>query len=118
MRKLFLVLILLASMQSWGRAALLFDDTMYLLEQNLKETVNRQNIIAHNLANAKNPDFVPVRYEDELKEIMSRPGFKMDQVNTEEEMTKMTKNRYKHQSMVRLMNLKYEVLRKVISQGR
>jgi flagellar basal body rod protein FlgB len=118
MKKILFIFIFLISLQSLGRCVVLFDDTMFLLEQNLKETVHRQNVIAYNLANAKNPDFVPVRYEDELKEIMSRPGFVMDQVNTEEEMTKMTKNRYKHQSMVRLMNLKYEVLRKIISQGR
>ena len=118
MKKLFLILVLVLGMQSFSQAALLFDDTMFLLENNIKDTIQRQNVIAYNLANAKNPDFVPVRYEDELKDITSRPGFMTDQVNTEEEMTKMTKNRYKHQSMVRLMNLKYEVLRKIISQGR
>jgi flagellar basal body rod protein FlgB len=118
MKQLFLIFILWFGLQSFGHTALLFDDTMFLLESNIKDTIQRQNVIAYNLANAKNPDFVPVRYEDELKDIMNRPGFKADQVNTEEEMTKMTKNRYKHQSMVRLMNLKYEVLRKIISQGR
>jgi len=118
MRKLFLMLLAFFVFQTAAQSALLFDDTMFLLENNIKQTINRQNIIAYNLANAKNPDFVPVRFEDELQEIMNRPGFKADQINTEEEMAKMTKNRYKHQSMVRLMNLKYEVLRKIISQGR
>lgn len=118
MTKLMRFLCVVVLMTASVNAAVLFDDTMFLLENNIKQTIQRQNIIAHNLANAKNPDFTPVRFDDELKEIMSRPGFTMDQVNTEEEMTKMTKNRYKHQSMVRLMNLKYEVLRKVISQGR
>jgi flagellar basal body rod protein FlgB len=118
MKKLLLMIFVILIFQTTANSAVLFDDTMFLLENNIKQTINRQNIIAYNLANAKNPDFVPVRFEDELQEIMNRPGFVADQINTEEEMAKMTKNRYKHQSMVRLMNLKYEVLRKIISQGR
>ena len=52
--------------------------------------------------------------------MMQRPGFdpRQDQIIEEEEMAKMTKNRFKYSTYIRLMNMKLEVLKKIINQGR
>lgn len=97
---------------------ILFDPAMRRLMYGVKDSIKRQTIIAHNLANAKTPGYKPIRFADELEEIMSRPGFKEDKVIEEEEMAKMTKNRFKYQTYMRLMNMKIDVLRKIINQGR
>ncbi len=96
----------------------LFDDTMLRLEGAIRETIRKQVIYAHNIANADVPDYKPIRFADELKEIKSRPGFTEDKVIIEEEMAKMTKNKFKHQTYLRLYNMKMQTLKKVITQGK
>lgn len=100
--------------------AFLYDDTMLRLEGEIKKSIRKQAIYAHNVANAEVPGYKPIRFEEELKELQRRPGYSQDtdKVVIEEEMAKMTKNRMKHQTYMRLYNLKLEVLRKIINQGK
>lgn len=100
--------------------AILYDDTMLRLEGEIKKSIRKQAIYAHNVANAEVPGYKPIRFEEELKELEQRPGFTKDKdkVIIEEEMAKMTKNRMKHQTFLRLYNLKLEVMRKIVNQGK
>ena len=96
----------------------LFDDTMLRLEGAIRETIRRQTIYAHNISNADVPNYKPIRFAEEKKEIESRPGFTEDKVIVEEEMAKITKNKFKHQTFLRIYNMKMQTLKKVITQGK
>jgi len=98
----------------------IFDESMQRLTYGMKDSVKRQTVIAHNVSNKDVAGYKPIRFSDELQEMMSRPGFnpERDTVIEEEEMAKMTKNRFKYSTYIRLMNMKLEVLKKVINQGK
>lgn len=104
----------------WGAEVsnVLFDDTTVRLEGEIKETVRRQSIIAHNIANAGIDDYQPIRFADELAEIQQRPGFTEDKVIVEEEMAKMTKNRIRHETYLKLYQMKLKAMKQVMSQGK
>jgi flagellar basal body rod protein FlgB len=111
--------LLLIAQSSWAGDLLgsLYDPTMQAVEAEMKVSVLKQQIIAHNLANKDTPGFVPVRFEEELQNIMGRPDYVKDKVIAEEEMAKMTKNRFRHQALLRLLNIKLDTVKKVINQG-
>lgn len=96
----------------------LFDDTTVRLEGEIKETVRRQSIIAHNMANADLDGYQPIRFADELSEIQQRPGFTEDKVIVEEEMAKMTKNRIRHETYLKLYQMKLKAMKQVMTQGK
>lgn len=100
--------------------SVLFDDSMQRLMYGMKDSVKRQTVIAHNITNKDVPGYKPIRFSDEMQEMMLQPGFdpNQDKVEEEDEMAKMTKNRFKYSAYVRLMNMKLEVLKKVINQGK
>ena len=99
-------------------SGVLFDDTTVRLEGEIKETVRRQSIIAHNIANADVEGYQPIRFADELTEIQSRPGYTEDKVVIEEEMAKMTKNRIRHETYLKLYEMKLKTIKQVMSQGK
>jgi len=114
-----ITIISLVSAQSIRKLeGVLFDDTMLRLEGEISECVRRQAIYAHNVSNADSPGYKPIRFADEKREIESRPGFTEDKVIIEEEMAKMTKNKFRHQTFLRLYNMKMQTLKKVITQGK
>jgi flagellar basal body rod protein FlgB len=117
-----IVLFLFISVPLWAQNIddVLLDESMQRLLYGMKDSVKRQTIIAHNIANKDTPGYKPIRFAEELSEMMSRPGFdpQNDTVIEEEEMAKMTKNRFKHSTYIRLMNVKLEVLKKIVNQGR
>jgi len=98
---------------------ILFDPTMQRLEVEMKECVRRQVIYAHNVANSDVKNYQPIRFADELEELRRRAGWseKKDKVIVEEEMSKMTKNKFKHSTMMRLYNMKIQNLKTVVKQG-
>ena len=59
----------------------LFDPSMRQLMYGIKDSIKRQTIVAHNLANANVPGYKPIRFADELAEIMNRPGFTQDKIS-------------------------------------
>ena len=97
----------------------LFDPTMDRIEIEMKECIRRQVIYAHNVANASVKGYRPVRFADELEELKHRPDFdeKNDKVIIEDEMSKMTKNKYRHSTMLRLYNMKIQNLKTAVKQG-
>lgn len=123
MKKLFIFFIfcsLLLAENAGNIEAFLYDDTMLRLEGEIKKSIRKQAIYAHNVANKDVPGYKPIRFEEELQELEKRPGWskEKDEVVIEEEMAKMTKNRMKHQTYLRLYNVKLEVLKKIVNQGK
>ncbi len=98
----------------------LFDSTMRRLEVEMQEAVRRQTVYAHIIANAGLEEYKPIRFADELQDLKQRPGFKEeeDSVIVEEEMSKMTKNHFRHSTLSRLYNMKITNLKTVVKQGR
>lgn len=97
----------------------LFDPTMQRIEIEMKECIRRQVIYAHNIANKDVEGFKPIRFADELEELRKRPGWSQekDEVIVEDEMTKMTKNKFRHSTMMRLYNMKIQNLKTAVKQG-
>lgn len=118
--KIIIILFIILNSILWAVDELLFDDTTLRLEGEIKRAVRRQVIYAHNIANANIEGFKPIRFDDELAELQARPGWseENDEVSVEEEMAKMTKNRFKHQTYLRLYNLKMQTLKTVVKQGK
>jgi flagellar basal body rod protein FlgB len=113
-----LIVMVLASVWAADVNSVLFDDTTVRLEGEIKETVRRQSIIAHNIANADLDGYQPIRFADELAEIQQRPGFTEDKVIVEEEMAKMTKNRIRHETYLKLYQMKLKAMKQVMTQGK
>lgn len=94
----------------------IFDTTMASLEKGIARSTKAQEIIAHNIANANTPGYVPKKFDDVLDRAVERrdtPG-----VNLEEEMADQSRNSGKHAAYLKLMTSKLAILRTVISQGR
>lgn len=97
----------------------LFDPTMQRIEIEMKECIRRQVIYAHNIANRDVDNFKPIRFADELEELRKRPDWNeaTDEVVIEDEMSKMTKNKFRHSTMMRLYNMKIQNLKTAVKQG-
>ena len=117
--KKILPLAILLSLAAASVEEILFDDVTLRLERDIKEATRRQAIIAHNIANADVEGYQPVRFEEELRELRRTPdGVSNDRVVVEDEMVKMTKNRMRHQTALKLYTAKTGVVKTVLSQGR
>lgn len=117
-KNLSIVLVLLSLAGAAEVGGILFDNTTVRLEGEIKETVRRQSIIAHNIANAGVESYQPIRFADELAELQQRPGFTEDKVVVEEEMAKMTKNRIRHETYLKLYQMKLKAMKQVMNQGK
>ena len=116
-----IVLVSLVSALSASVESLLYDDTMLRLEREIQQAVKRQAIIAHNIANAEVEGYRPIRFQDEIAVLEQRPGGydpEKDEVIIEEEMVKMSKNRLRHQALIKLYSMKMQTVNQVMSQGR
>lgn len=94
----------------------IFDATMASLEKGISRSTKSQEIIAHNIANANTPGYVPKKFDEVLERAVERrdtPG-----VILEEEMADQSRNSGKHAAYLKLMTSKLAILRTVISQGR
>jgi flagellar basal body rod protein FlgB len=97
----------------------LYDDTTVRLEGEIKNCVQQQGVIAHNIANADTDGYKPIRSAEEIQEIKARgTDINNDKVIVEEEMAKMTKNRIRHQSYLKIYNMLMQSKKTVISQGK
>jgi flagellar basal body rod protein FlgB len=117
-KKLSIVLVIFSLAWAAEVGSILFDNTTVRLEGEIKETVRRQSIIAHNIANSGVEGYQPIRFADELAELQQRPGFTEDKVIVEEEMAKMTKNRIRHETYLKLYQMKLKSMKQVMNQGK
>ncbi|MDD5593672.1 MAG: flagellar basal body protein [Candidatus Margulisbacteria bacterium] len=93
-----------------------FDATFGTLEQAMRVATMQQQVIAHNIANAKTPGYEALTFDEELNKAVKRQDKK--NVTLEEEMAALAENSGKYSAYVKLMTSKINVLRTVATQGR
>ena len=94
----------------------LFDETFDTLAKAMEIATKKQEVIAHNIANAKTPGYEPLTFDEELMKAVKRGDNK--QVVLEEELAELTKNSTKYSAYVKLLSSKINVLRTIATQGR
>ena len=95
---------------------MIFDPTFRHLESGMKRTSAKQAIYAHNIANAGNPDFEALEFDEELGRAVKRLDSR--KVILEEEMAALSENSVRYSSYVKLMSSKLGILRTIATQGR
>lgn len=85
------------------------------LENNIRECAKNQNVIAKNVANLNNPNYVPKTFDTELNDAQGRLDRK---VLLEQEMTKMSRNSIRYNTYIKLLTMKYQNMRKVATLGK
>ncbi len=94
----------------------LFDATFSNLERAMEIAARRQEVIAHNLSNAKTPGYEPLAFDEELMKAVKRTDRK--EVVMEEELASLTDNSVKYSSYVKMLTSKFNILRTIATQGR
>lgn len=94
----------------------IFDPQFNRLEKAMEIATRRQEVITHNIANAKTPGFEPLTFDEELMQAVK----KMDrsEVVLEEELAELSDNSVKYSAYVKLLSSKLNVLRTIATQGR
>ncbi len=82
----------------------------------MKIATRWQEVIAHNIANAKTPGFEPLTFNEELMRAETRQDRK--RVILEEELASLTDNSIRYSTLVKIMSGKINVLRTIATQGR
>ena len=94
----------------------IFDNTFNQLERAMQIATMRQEIISHNIANAKTPGFEPLNFDEELMRATRRVDRK--DVVLEDELADLSKNSLRYSSYVKLLSSKLNTLRTIAAQGR
>lgn len=76
----------------------------------------RQEVIAHNIANANTPGFEPQTFDEQLMRAVKRT--EQREVNLEQELSSLTENSVQYSSYIKLMTAKFNILRTIATQGR
>lgn len=76
----------------------------------------RQEVIAHNIANANTPGFEPQTFDEQLMKAVKRT--EQQEVNLEQELSSLTENSIQYSSYIKLMTSKFNILRTIATQGR
>lgn len=93
----------------------LFDDTFIRLQAAVERATKKQAVIAQNIANANNPDYAALDFDETLNKAVKRAN---KSVVIEDEMAAMSKNQIEHSAYIKLLATKISVLRTVVTQGR
>lgn len=91
------------------------DASISKLENNIKECAKTQSVIAKNVANLSNPDYIPNSFDRELAVAKGKLDKK---VLLEQEMTKMSRNSIRYNTYIKLLTMKYQNMRKVATLGK
>ncbi|MFH1541846.1 MAG: hypothetical protein ABIE84_02005 [bacterium] len=94
----------------------IFDPTFSQLEHSMEIASRWQEVITHNIANAKTPGYNALTFDEELMKAVERDNNKM--VNLEQEMSELAKNSSKYSSYIKLLSSKLNVMRTIATQGR
>ncbi len=93
----------------------IFDPTFDNLEMAIERAVKKQAVIAQNIANANNPAYEALEFDEVLDKAVKRAN---KTVILEEEMAAISKNSIDHSAYVKLLTSKISVMRTVATQGR
>jgi flagellar basal body rod protein FlgB len=94
----------------------LFDSQFDALERSMDIAARRQEVISHNIANAKTPGYEPMEFNEELMQAVKRENKK--QVVLEDELAALTDNSIKYSTYVKLLSSKISILKTIATQGR
>ena len=92
----------------------LFDPTFRNLERSMEIASRRQEVISHNIANAKTPGYEALTFDEHLMKAVKRTDRK--KVALEEELAALTQNKYSE--YVRLLTSKIGMLKTIVTQGK
>lgn len=93
----------------------IFDEAFVTLHHGINRATMKQAVIAQNIANANNPDYIPLKFDEVLNKAVKRAE---KSVIIEEEMAALSKNAIEHSAYIKLLASKINVLRTVATQGR
>jgi flagellar basal body rod protein FlgB len=94
----------------------LFDEAFDGLERGMAIAARRQEVIAHNIANATTPGYIALTFDEELMQAVERLDKK--QVILEDELAALTENSVAYSAYVKLLSSKINTLKNIASQGR
>ena len=79
-------------------------------------SAKKQEVIAHNIANANTPGYEALTFDEQLMKAVKR----MDnqQVVLEDELAALTENSTRYSAYVKLITSKISILRSIATQGR
>ncbi|OGC06725.1 hypothetical protein A2526_06425 [candidate division WOR-1 bacterium RIFOXYD2_FULL_36_8] len=93
----------------------MFDPAYISLKGALGETIIKQEVAAHNLANINTPGFEPNTFDEVLQKVIKREDKK---ITVEQEMDEISQNVLRYSSLVKLLSYKINTLKTIASQGR
>jgi flagellar basal body rod protein FlgB len=93
-----------------------FDGNFDSLEHAMRIATKRQEVITHNIANAKTPGYEAMEFDDQLMQAVKRLDKK--DVVLEEELAALTDNSIKYSAYVKLLSSKVNILRSIATQGK
>ncbi len=94
----------------------IFDSRFNKLERAMEIATRQQEVITHNIANAKTPGYEALKFDEQLMRAVVRLD-KRD-VQLEEELAALTENSIRYSSYVKLFSSKLGVIRTIATQGR
>ena len=94
----------------------LFDGTYAELERSMYLATKKQEVIAHNIANAKTPGYKPLTFNEELDMAVEKQD--KQKVVLEEELADLSKNAINYSSYVKMLSSKLNTLRTIAKQGK
>lgn len=94
----------------------IFDPTFGSLEKAMGNSSKIQEVIAHNISNAKTPGYEALKFDETLDKAVKR--LEKRDVSLEEEMADMAKNNARYSAFSKMLTAKLAVLRAVVTQGR
>ena len=94
----------------------IFDPTFGSLEKAMANSSKIQEVIAHNIANAKTPGYEAQKFDETLDKAVKR--LEKRDVSIEEEMADLANNTGRYAAFSKLLTAKLAVLRSVVTQGR
>ncbi|MFH1617335.1 MAG: flagellar basal body protein [Candidatus Margulisiibacteriota bacterium] len=94
----------------------MLDRSFSSLEKAMATAVERQAVIAQNIANANTPGYEPLEFDEVLQKAVKRRD--QENVSIEKEMALLADNSVKYSSYAKLMSSKVNLMKTIISQGR
>jgi len=94
----------------------IFDPSFDRLQKAMEIAARRQEVITHNIANAKTPGYNALDFDEELMNAVARQ--EKNKVVLEDELSALTDNSIKYSSYVKLLSSKINNLRTIATQGR
>jgi flagellar basal body rod protein FlgB len=93
----------------------IYDPTFDRLQGAIDKAAKVQAVIAQNIANANNPNYEALEFNEVLNKAVKRAN---KSIVLEEEMAHLSKNAIDHAAYVKLLAAKISVIRTVVTQGR